>query len=201
MKRSLLICCLLAACAALSGCATLSSSSQGRPYEITPQKTILLKGEFEFMMPPEGWKLVWGEEDNDFEFGFMRMEAGLFPSQSMMVYDEDPFGVSRDLDLREKQFFKRFLWNAHLKFETLERKKETVLGGEGSALVVEGKDPVRGEKVRAKLVFGKRGERVVGFYLTQWRPIAGAYDLAAFDTFDQFWKSLKFAKKSFYESF
>jgi hypothetical protein len=201
MKRSLMICCLLVFCIALSGCAALSPGSHKPPYEITPQKTVLFKGEFEFMIPPAGWKMVWGEEDNDFEFGFMRMEAGLFPSQSMMVYDEDPFGVSRSLEGREKEFFKRFLWNAHLKFEVIERKKVEVIGGEGLALVVEGKDPVRGEKVRAKTVFGKRGERVVGFYLTQWRPIAGAYDLAAFDTFDQFWKSLKFAKKSFYETF
>ena len=75
-----------------------------------------------------------------------------------------------------------------------------VVGGEGFAVTVEGKDPVKKEKVRAKVVFGKRGERVVGFYITQWRPMDGTYDPSAFEVFDKFWKSFKFLKKSFYET-
>jgi hypothetical protein len=75
-----------------------------------------------------------------------------------------------------------------------------VLGGEGLEVVAEGKDLVKGEKVRAKVVFGKRGDRVVGFYITQWRPINGTYELSAFEIFDKFVKSFKFLKKSFYET-
>lgn len=81
-----------------------------------------------------------------------------------------------------------------------ERLNARVLGGEGLEVVVEGKDPVKKEKVRAKVVFGKRGERVVGFYITQWRPMDGSYDLSAFEVFDKFVKSFKFLKKSFYET-
>ncbi len=59
---------------------------------------------------------------------------------------------------------------------------------------------VKGVKLRARVIFGKRGERVVGFYITQWRPIDGTYDMLAFDDFDRFVKSFKFLKKSFYET-
>jgi len=50
------------------------------------------------------------------------------------------------------------------------------------------------------VVFGKRGERVVSWYLTQWRSIDGAYDDSAFQVFDTFWGSFKYLKKSFYEA-
>jgi hypothetical protein len=66
--------------------------------------------------------------------------------------------------------------------------------------VAEGKDPVRKEKVKSKVVFGKRGDRVVAFYLTQWRPMDGAYDPSALEVFDRFWGSFRFLKKSFYQT-
>jgi hypothetical protein len=50
------------------------------------------------------------------------------------------------------------------------------------------------------VVFGKRGDRVIGFYITQWRPMDGSYDLSAFEVFDKFVTSFKFLKKSFYET-
>jgi hypothetical protein len=116
------------------------------------------------------------------------------------AYDEEPFGCSPQFEGREKEFFKRFLFNAILQFQILERKKVQVVGGEGLAVSVEGKDPVKGEKVRAKVIFGKRGDRVVGFYITQWRPMDGTYDLSAFEIFEKFASSFKFLKKSFYET-
>ena len=119
---------------------------------------------------------------------------------SVFAYDEEPFGCSTQFEGREKEFFKRFLFNAIVKFEILNKEKVKVVGGEGLAVTVEGKDPVKKEKVRAKVVFGKRGERVVGFYVTQWRPMDGTYDPSAFEVFDKFWKSFKFLKKSFYET-
>jgi len=73
----------------------------------------------------------------------------------------------------------------------LERQKVQVLGGEGLAVVAERKDPVKHEKVKSKVVFGKRGDRVVAFYITQWRPIDGSYDLSAFEIFDKFVSSFK----------
>jgi len=110
------------------------------------------------------------------------------------------FGCNTKFEGREKEFFKRFLFNAIVKFEVLKREKVKVVGGEGLAVTVEGKDPVKKEKVRAKVVFGKRGDRVIGFYITQWRPMDGSYDLSAFDIFDKFVTSFKFLKKSFYET-
>ena len=86
-----------------------------------------------------------------------------------------------------------------VKVTVLEKKNTTVLGGEGLALTLEGKDAVRGSKVRSKALFGKRGERVVCFYINQWRNIGDDYDLSAFDKFDGFAASLRFLRKSFYE--
>ena len=140
------------------------------------------------------------EEEGDISFGFVRSDPGGFPSTSVFAYDEEPFGCSTQFEGREKEFFKRFLFNAIVKFEILNKEKVQVVGEEGLAVTVEGKDPVKKEKVRAKVILGKRGERVVGFYVTQWRPMDGTYDPSAFEVFDKFWKSFKFLKKSFYET-
>jgi hypothetical protein len=130
----------------------------------------------------------------------MRDDPGGFPSMTSFAYDEEPFGCSTQYEGREREFFKRFLFNAILEFKILEKKKVQVVGGEGLQVDVEGKDPVKGEKVRARVIFGKRGDRIIGFYITQWRPIDGTYDMSAFDDFDKFVKSFKFLKKSFYET-
>jgi len=186
----------------LSGCATMGTGTPQKPYEVTSRGTVIYGGEFEFVLPPLGWKLFWpeGEGDGEFAFGFMKMEPGPFPSQSIFAYDEEPFGCSTRFEDREKEFFKRFLFNAILQFQILEKKKVQVIGGEGLSVTVEGKDPVKKEKAKAKVIFGKRGDRIVAFYITQWRPIDGTYDPSAFEVFDKFVNSLKFLKKSFYET-
>jgi hypothetical protein len=184
----------------LSGCAS-TGPAKSVPYRMTQQGTVIWEDEFEFLPPPPNWKLLRVEEEGgDINFGFIRDDPGSFPSMTSFAYDEEPFGCSTQFEGREKEFFKRFLFNAIVQFEVLEKKKGPVAGGEGLAVTVEGKDPVKKEKVRAKVVFGKRGERVVGFYITQWRPIEGTYDLSAFDVFDKFVASFKFLKKSFYET-
>lgn len=186
----------------LSGCATTGMGTAPKPYEVTPRGTVIYGGEFEFALPPSGWKLFWpeGEGEGEFAFGFMKTDPGPFPSQSIYAYDEEPFGCSTRFEEREKEFFKRFLWNAVLQFQILEKKKVQVIGGEGLAVMVEGKDPIKKEKAKAKVIFGKRGERVVAFYITQWRPMDGTYDPSAFEVFDKFVSSFKFLKKSFYET-
>lgn len=193
---------LLIALSFLSGCASLGTSPAQKPYEVTPKGTVIYRGEFEFVLPPMGWKLFWpeGEGEEEFAFGFMKRDPGPFPSQSVFAYDEEPFGGSTRVEDREKEFFKRFLWNAILHFQVLERKKVQVIGGEGLAVTVEGKDPVKKEKAKAKVIFGKRGDRVVAFYITQWRSMDGTYDPSAFDTFEKFVGSFKYLKKSFYET-
>jgi hypothetical protein len=202
MKRiSLLFLCLFLMMAWLSGCATFETEKKAVPYRLTAQGTVIWEDEFEFLPPPPDWKLLRVETgENDINFGFTRSDPGAFPSMTTFAYDEEPFGCSTKFEDREREFFKRFLFNAILHFQVLEKKKVQVLGGEGLEVVVEGKDPVKKEKVRAKVVFGKRGERIVGFYITQWRHLDGTYDLSAFEVFDKFVKSFKLLKKSFYQT-
>ena len=200
MKRTLTILFLLLVLAWVAGCAT-PGPSKPVPYKLTPQGMVIWEDEFEFLPPPPDWKLLRVEDPSgDITFGFTHADEGIFPSVTTMAYDEDPFGCSPGFEAREREFFKRFLFNAILQFQVLEKKKVQVVGGEGLQMDVEGKDPVKGEKVRARVVFGKRGDRVIGFYITQWRPLDGRYDMATFDTFDKFVKSFKYLKKSFYET-
>jgi len=183
----------------LSGCATTQQTAQ-KPYRMSPQGTIIYEEEFEFVPPPPNWKLLRPESGGDINFGFMRDDPGGFPSTTTFAYDEEPFGCNTRFEGREREFFRRFLFNAIVKFEVLKREKVQVVGGEGLAVTVEGKDPIKKEKVKAKVVFGKRGDRVIGFYITQWRPMDGTYDPSAFEVFDKFVASFKFLKKSFYET-
>ncbi len=202
MKGKLLtILCSVLVVAWFSGCATMENSKKV-PYRLTPQGMVIWEDEFEFLPPPPDWKLLRVEAgENDINFGFMRSDPGSFPSLTTFAYDEEPFGcTAASFEGREREFFKRFLFNAILQFQILERKKVQVVGGEGLAVLVEGKDPVKKEKVRAQVIFGKRGGRIVGFYITQWRPMDGPYDLSAFEIFDKFVASFKFLKKSFYET-
>ncbi len=184
----------------LSGCATTETTK--KPYRMSQQGTLIWNDEFEFKPPPSEWKIIQVEVGGEFGFGFLRVDQGPFPSQSMFVYDEEPFGCSTQFGDREEEFFKRYLWSSamSLDMKILERQKVQLLGGDGQAVVAEGKDPIKKEKVKSKVVFGKRGDRVVAFYLTQWRPINGTYDPSVFEVFDRFWGSFRFLKKSFYET-
>jgi hypothetical protein len=185
----------------MAGCATTEKSGKSK-VKWTPQGTVIWDKEFEFLPPPKEWSIITVEVGGEFGFGFMRVDKGAFPSQSTFVYDEEPFGCSLNFEKRQEEFFKRYLWTTAmtLDMKILEKKKVTVAGGEGLAVVTEGQDPVKKEKVKSKVVFGKRGERVVSWYLTQWRQIDGAYDDSAFQVFDTFWGSFKYLKKSFYEA-
>jgi hypothetical protein len=200
-RKSFLIVSLFLMVAWLFGCTTFQTEKKAVPYRLTAQGTVIWEDEFEFLPPPPDWKLLRVETgENDINFGFTRSDPGAFPSMTSFAYDEEPFGCSTKFEDREREFFKRFLFNAILQFHILEKKKVQVLGAEGLEVTVEGKDPVKKEKVRAKVVFGKRGERIVGFYITQWRHLDGTYDLSVFEVFDRFVKSFKFLKKSFYET-
>ena len=183
----------------LLGCATTEKKG---PLQWGTLGKAVYGDEFEFTPPPRGWMLVQVESGGEFGFGFMKRDPGDFPSQSMFVYDEEPFGCSTKFEDREEEFFKRYLWTTALTMDMkiLEKQKVQVVGGEGLAVVAEGKDLIKKEKAKSKVVFGKRGERVVAWYLTQWRTLDGTYDDSAFQVFDQFWGSYKFLKKSFYET-
>ncbi len=184
----------------VSACATPETTK--KPYRLGPQGTVIWNDEFEFKAPPPEWRVIQVEVGGEFGFGFLRADRGPFPSQSMFVYDEEPFGCSTELGERGDEFFKRYLWSTAMvaDMQIQEKKLVSLLGGEGLAVVAEGKDTVKKEKVKSKVVFGKRGDRVVAFYLTQWRPMDREYDPSAFEVFDRFWGSFKFLKKSFYQA-
>jgi hypothetical protein len=198
-RRMLILCGLLVIGGLLGGCAMMQKKSLLQP---GPPGMAIYDNEFEFSNPPRGWMLVQVEAGGEFGFGFMKVDRGPFPSQSMFVYDEEPFGCATQFEGREKEFFKRYLWSTAmiLDMKILERQKVQVVGGEGLAVIAEGRDPVKKEKVKTKIVFGKRGERVVAWYLTQWRTLDEPFDNSAFGVFDKFWESFKYLKKSFYET-
>ena len=119
-------------------------TQEAAPYKLTSQGTVIWEDEFEFMPPPPDWKLLRPEEGGDINFGFMRSDPGGFPSTTTFAYDEEPFGcTAASFEGREKEFFKRFLFNAILNFQVLDRKEVQVVGGEGLQVDVEGKDPVK----------------------------------------------------------
>ncbi|HXX33653.1 MAG TPA: hypothetical protein VEM15_04180 [Thermodesulfobacteriota bacterium] len=184
----------------VSACATPGTAQ--KPYRFSQQGTIIWQDEFEFKPPPSNWRVIQVEVGGEFGFGFLKVDSGPAPSQSMFVYDEEPFGCSTEPGERGREFFRRYLWSTAMiaDMQILEKKNVNVLGGEGLAVVAEAKDPVKKEKVKSKVVFGKRGDRVVAFYLTQWRPMDGTYDPSAFEVFDRFWESFRFLKKSFYQT-
>jgi hypothetical protein len=164
--------------------------------------TIVFNGEYRFLPPTiPPWELLMGSDTTHYVFGFYRKDPGPLQLEStFFAYDEEPYGYSRDMEERAREFLKRFYWASYVNVTVLEKKPTQILGGQGLSLVMEGKDPVKKIKVRSKVIFGKRGERVVAFYINQWRTIDGKYDLAAFDTFDKFAGSLKFLRKSFYQT-
>jgi hypothetical protein len=207
MKTGLVIIGLLTAISVSSVCAarqtTTKEDSAQSHSGITPgdNGSVIFAGEYEFEPPPSPWELIRGNDTSHFIFGFYRKDPGTIQLEStFLAYDEEPYGYSRTLDDRAGEFLKRIFWASYVTINILEKKKTPVFGGAGLTLVLEGKDPIKKEKVRSKIVFGMRGERVVAFYINQWRSIADSYDLSAFDTFDRFAGSLRFLKKSFYQA-
>ncbi len=189
----------------LAGCAARTTPrealSRNVMTDITPRGTIIFNGEYEFTPPPAPWEMLRGNETSHYVVGFFREDAGSnYLQSSFFAYDEEPYGFSRNLEDRAKECLKRYFWASILSITVLENKKVNVLGREGLAVTLEGKDTVKKVKVKSKLVFMKRGERVVAFYLNQWRPLDEAFDKSAFDSFDTFVKSFTFLKKSFYET-
>jgi hypothetical protein len=154
--------------------------------------------EYSFVPPGPGWEMVRLEED-DYAFAWMRRESGPFPSQSTLAYAEEPFGYSRELRKRSEEFFRRFLWASRVRFGEPKLTPVKVLGGEGLIAEVEGLEPVKKQKVWSRVVFAFRGERVVAFYFTQWRPEGAAYDPSAAEELDRFVASFRFLRPSFYQ--
>jgi hypothetical protein len=204
-KRVWRIFCCLCAFSFLFGCASQRAPQKDVTMntlpELTSRGTMLYNDEYEFQPPPSQWELLKGGQLTHYVVGFYRKDLDRSPiASSFIAYDEDPSGTSRDLEIRSQECLKRYFWASMLRKNILEKKKINILGGEGLAVTFEVKDPSKKIKVKSMLVFGYRGERIVLFYINQWRSIDSTYDSNAFDVFDKFVNSFTFLKKSFYQT-
>jgi len=182
----------------LGGCATMAPE---KPKILIPtdRGTVLFLDKYEFKAPV-GWSLMRNLEGGDFELGFMKMEPGAFPSQTTFMYDEEPYGSSPNLEGRANQYCTRFLFNSGMMPEVTKREKTQVMGLHALVLYFEGENPVQKEKAKSKLYLIKKGNRIISFVCTQWRPLDGQFDMQVFEIFDNFVQSFKFLKKTFYEN-
>jgi len=181
------------------GCATMEKPKSA--LAPTDRGTVIYMDKYEFKRPPAGWALMKNLEGGDFELGFLKLEKGPFPTQSAFIFDDQPFGSSRDLDTRVKQYCTRFLFNSGISPE-IKKQEQVQLGGKPAiAIYMEGENPNRDEKAKSLVYLVKRGSRIISFALTQWRPMKGTFDREAFDHFEAFVQSFKFLKKDFYEEF
>jgi hypothetical protein len=183
------------------GCAAFQPAEKPKTLTFTDRGTVLFLDKYEFKRPPQNWALLKNLEGGDFELGFLLMEKGPFPSQTTFMYDDEPYGASPNLETRAKYYCTRFLFNSGIDLRVTPPQKVTLNGREAIALVLEGENPNRGEKAKSKIYLVKRGDRIVSFVCTQWRPINGTYSQEPFDYFETFVHSFKFLKKGFYERF
>lgn len=182
----------------LGGCATMEPK---KPPALVPtdRGTVIYLEKYEFKRPPEGWALMKNVEGGDFELGFMRIEKGDFPTQTTFMYDEQPYGSSQDLEKRADYYCTKFLFNSGIEAKILKREKVRATGREALLLEMGGENPVQKEKAKSRIYLIKKGNRVVSFVCTQWRPLNGTFSDEPFGHFEAFLQSFRFLTKDFYE--
>ena len=182
------------------GCAAMQPEKP-KTLTLTDRGTVLFLDKYEFKRPPQNWFLMKNLEGGDFELGFLLLEKGEFPTQTTFMYDEEPYGGSQDLETRAKYYCTRFLFNSGIDLRVTKQEKATIGGKDAIALTMEGENPNRSEKAKSKVYLVKRGNRIISFVCTMWRPMNGTYAQEPFDYFETFVHSFKFLKKDFYENF
>lgn len=186
----------------LTGCA--ASGPPADPFEgmRTGQGTVVWQEEYEFSPMPGPWQLLELDE-NDYSIAFFQScdheMPGAYPCESLVAYAEEPFGYSRDLDKRQEEFFRRFLWAARIEFDEPRLQKVRALEDEALQADTIGHERVLKHKTLVRVVFARRGERVVAFYFTQWRPSDQEFDRALLEDFHRFIESFGYLKPSFYQ--
>ena len=188
--------------ALVAGCAAVprTGDQKASPYRYAPDGSVIWGEEFQFDPPPNEWRLMQVDTGDEFGFAFLKLCNQSSVCASTFAYDEEPFGDSRDLAERMKEFYARFLWASRIHFGEVRTEKSTAVGHEALTAVAEGRDEVKGDKVMTKVVMTHRGERVVAFYLTQWRALDGTYDPGEVKDFDAFVASFRFIRPSFFET-
>ncbi len=198
VSRSIIGICVLAMTGLfLGGCATMGERPKS-VLTLTDRGTVLYLDKYEFKAPA-GWKLMRNLSGGDFEFGFLKLEKGEFPSQTTMFYDEEPYGSSWDLETRAKQYSTFFLTGRGISTEIKKMEKGEAAGRPALVVHLEGVNPYRNEKAKSMVYFFKTGQYVVSLACTQWRPLKGTWDPEPFQLFEIFAKSFKYLKKPFYE--
>jgi hypothetical protein len=191
------ICLLSMSMLFLWGCATTVKEKPKAAFVPTDQGTVVYEDKYEFKVPT-GWKALSAEAKGDFEFGYSKFE-GKYPSQTTIAYDDEPYGGSRDLETRAKQYQTLFIAATGLIMTETSIEKADMMGQPTIVLNTEGKNPNQNEKAKSKVYLVKRGDWIVSFLCTQWRPMNGTNDLKDFEIFDTFVTSFKFLKKIFWE--
>jgi len=183
----------------LAGCATVGEKP--KPAMVpTERGTVVFQEKYEFKRP-EGWALMQSVEGGDWELGFMKIEKGDFPSQTTFMYDDLPYGGHRDLEKRADYYCTRFLFNSGIDLRVTQRERTKINTREALAISLEGENPNRNEKSKSKVYLVKKGNRIISFVCTQWRPLNGTFSQEPFGHFEAFVQSFRFLKKDFYESF
>jgi hypothetical protein len=189
---------LILAAFLIGGCA-MTRPQKPSALSATGRGTVMFLDKYEFVPPPSEWRLMKNLEGGDFEFGFLKIEKGDFPSQTTFIYDDEPFGSSPDLERRAEQYCTRFLFNTGM-FPKIQKKEKTeVRGLPALALNLGGENAPHNEKALSKVYLVKRGERIISFVCTQWRPLNGSFDPEGFARFETFVRSFSFLKPDFYE--
>lgn len=161
--------------------------------------SVLWLDEYRFTPPPPPWQLLARGDDDYLLAFYCPCPGGEGACAASMAYAEEPFGVSRELEVRAGEFFRRHLWGARVTFGPPELFATVVDGRQALVATADAVEPVRGVKVRVKAVFLHRGERVVAFFANLWRPEGAAFTAADFADFDRFVASFRFVGPSFYE--
>ncbi|MGE4344181.1 MAG: hypothetical protein AB7F20_07845 [Geoalkalibacter sp.] len=184
----------------LAGCVAPQPSEPVDPFGSMRRSdgSVLWQQEYAFVPPEAPWQLI-DLNETDYSIAFMKTCRASYPCQSTLAYAEEPFGYSMDFEQRQREFFKRFLWASRVNFAEAELSRTEVFGEDALIARTEGIEPVQRHKVDVKVVFARRGERVVAFYYTQWRPEDGAYDKTDIKDFDRFVENFSFERPSFYQ--
>jgi hypothetical protein len=164
--------------------------------------SVLWLDEYRFTPPPESWQVL-DINDEDYALALYKpcQEPGReeFPCESTIAYAEEPFGYSRELEPRAREFLRRYLWASRVRFSTPELTPTSIAGRPALIVQVTGEEPVKSHRVQARIVFLHRGERVVAFFISQWRTGNRPFHAEDFADFDRFVASFRFVKPSFYE--
>ena len=186
------------------GCAPVGSARPVDPWQSLrqPDGSVIWHDEYRFTPPPDPWRILSLDERDLTLALYKACDAGTTGNArcgAMIGYAEEPYGFSRNLEQRAHEFLRRYLWAAQLVFST--PKMEAKDFGHQQVLIVEisGQEPVKLVRMQSRIVFKHRGERVVAFWVNQWRDSNEPFDQEDVAAFDRFCESFTYARPSFYE--